>query len=214
MLKRLERLRQTLARCRPFELEIGVRMLLIHYFFHVSDRANVELVGTGSRTLNLLTPTVFKGQGRIRIDASATFGVQRSPGSYSCSYVEARTPESVIEIGAGSVFNNRLTLISEGAGIRFGERCLVGPEVFVVDANSHELQVEQRSQPDSRPMAVEIGDDVFIGARAIILKGSRIGKGSIVSAGAVVPPRFVAPDYSIIAGNPALVVGRVAGAAG
>ncbi|QPF73771.1 acyltransferase [Roseateles sp. DAIF2] len=208
MQQRFERLRAAIGRSNPFELDHWVRLLLVHYFFHVSDRTRIEIFGEGQRLLNLLTPTHFKGQGRLRLASTAVFGVPRSPGSYGASYVEARTPDSLIEIGPDTVFNNRCVLISEGAAIRFGARCLIGPELHVMDSNSHDLVLERRRQPDPRPAAVEIGDDVFIGSRVTILKGAKIGAGSVIAAGAVVPPGFEAPPLSIIAGNPAAVIGR------
>jgi acetyltransferase-like isoleucine patch superfamily enzyme len=52
-----------------------------------------------------------------------------------------------------------------------------------------------------------IGDDVFIGARSIVLKGVHIDNGAIVGAGAVVTKNV--PAYAIVAGNPARVVGDV-----
>jgi acetyltransferase-like isoleucine patch superfamily enzyme len=51
---------------------------------------------------------------------------------------------------------------------------------------------------------VIIGDDVWIGARAIILHGVTIGRGSVVAAGAVVA-RDV-PSYAIVGGVPARVI--------
>jgi acetyltransferase-like isoleucine patch superfamily enzyme len=51
---------------------------------------------------------------------------------------------------------------------------------------------------------VEIGDDCWIGAAAIILPGTRIRRGSTVAAGSVVMGRF--PPNSVIAGNPATVI--------
>lgn len=209
MLKIIEGLRKRLSRSNPLDLELWVRGLLIHYFFHTSDRGRIELAGEGARTLNLLTPTQFKGQGRFRFDVTAVFGVPRSPGAHSASYIEARTPESVIEVGPGCVFNNRCVLISEGASIRFGANVLVGPELHVMDSNSHDLQLPHRRQPDPRPQGVEIGDEVFIGSRVTILKGVRIGRGCVIAAGAVVTPGFEAPPMSIVAGNPARVVGQV-----
>jgi maltose O-acetyltransferase len=56
---------------------------------------------------------------------------------------------------------------------------------------------------------VIVEDDVFIGGRATLLKGCRIGRGSVVAAGAVVPPGLQVPPMSIVAGNPARVVGQV-----
>lgn len=51
---------------------------------------------------------------------------------------------------------------------------------------------------------IVIGDNVFIGARAIILKGVTIGEGAIVGAGSVVTKDVA--EYSIVAGNPAKVI--------
>jgi len=52
---------------------------------------------------------------------------------------------------------------------------------------------------------IEIGEFTFIGTSCVILPGTRIGKGAIIGAGSIVKGDF--PDYSIIVGNPARVVG-------
>ncbi|MBP8291359.1 MAG: hypothetical protein KAX65_01225 [Caldilineaceae bacterium] len=57
------------------------------------------------------------------------------------------------------------------------------------------------------PLSIYIGENAWIGARAIVLGGAHIGAGSIVGAGAVVD--FLVPPYSVVAGNPARVVGAV-----
>ncbi len=61
--------------------------------------------------------------------------------------------------------------------------------------------VEQGFQ-QSRP--IFISDDVWIGARVIILGGVHIGKGAIIGAGAVVTKDI--PPYAIVAGNPAKII--------
>lgn len=212
MKKLFERLAARMHKLSPPDLESMVRGFLIQYFFHISDRNRIEVVGEGRRSINLLTPTQFKGHGRIVLSNTAVFGVPRSPGHHGCSYIESRTPDSLIQIGAGTVFNNRAFILSEGASVTFGERVLVGPELHVADSNSHQLDVPNRAKPDDNPRPVVVGDDVFIGSRVTLLKGVRIGRGCIVSAGAVVTSNFVAPDYSVVAGNPARIVGRVPGA--
>ena len=53
---------------------------------------------------------------------------------------------------------------------------------------------------------IHIGDNTFVGARALLLPGTYIGNNSIVGAGAVVKGTY--PDESIIVGNPAQVVGK------
>lgn len=209
---KLERYKARISGIEPNALEAMVRGLLIHYFFHVSNKQIVEVLTESPnlpRVVNLLAPVVFKGRGRICLGATTVFGVPQSPGSYGCSYIEARTDTALIAIGEKTVLNNRATLISEGASICIGKRCLIGPELHVIDTNAHELAIERRHMADQSPEAVAIGDDVFIGARVTILKGSRIGDGCVIAAGSVVIPGFVAPAMSIVAGNPARVVGKV-----
>jgi acetyltransferase-like isoleucine patch superfamily enzyme len=53
-----------------------------------------------------------------------------------------------------------------------------------------------------------LGENTWVGARALLLRGAHIGKGSIVGAGAVVD--FKVPPYSVMAGNPGRIVGSVA----
>ena len=56
---------------------------------------------------------------------------------------------------------------------------------------------------------ITIGNNVWIGCRAIILKGVTIGEGAVVAAGAVVT-KDVAP-FMLVAGNPARVIREVKG---
>ena len=212
MTLRLARYQSLISRTEPLQLEGWIRGLLIHYFFHVSNKQMVDVVGGAPdqpRVVNLLAPTVFKGQGRIRLAPTTVFGWTASPGSYGCSYLEARTPGAVIEIGERTTLNNGAALIAEGAGIRIGARCLIGTEFQVLDTNAHELELGRRHLPDSRTAQVVVGNDVFIGSRVTLLKGCHIGDGCVVAAGAVVSPGFVALPMSIVAGNPATVVGAV-----
>lgn len=55
-----------------------------------------------------------------------------------------------------------------------------------------------------RSTAVKIGNDVWFGAGAIVLKGVNIGNGAVIGAGAVVTKDV--PPYAIVAGNPARVL--------
>ena len=89
--------------------------------------------------------------------------------------------------------------------IRIGNRVLVGAGVLIIDSDAHPLTPEGRKAKEMAATApIEIGDDVFIGARAIILKGVTIGDGAVIGAGAVVVKDV--PPRSIVAGNPARVL--------
>ena len=92
--------------------------------------------------------------------------------------------------------------------IEIGNRVLVGAGVLIIDTDAHPLSPEGRfANLPANTAPIVIGDDVFIGARAIILKGVSIGAGAIVGAGAVVVKHV--PSRAIVVGNPARVVGNV-----
>lgn len=85
--------------------------------------------------------------------------------------------------------------------IAFGRDVQIGPKA-VIWGRDHgmELGSPMRAQPHlSKP--IRIGDDVWIGAGVIILKGVSIGDGAVVAAGAVVTRDVEA--YAVVAGNPA-----------
>lgn len=92
--------------------------------------------------------------------------------------------------------------------IKIGSRVLVGAGALIIDTDSHSLSPEGRAKKlPANTASIEIGDDVFIGARAIILKGVKIGDGAVIGAGAVVVKDV--PERAIAVGNPARVVGKV-----
>lgn len=96
--------------------------------------------------------------------------------------------------------------ISSTTSITIGNHVLLGSGCLVTDSDAHPIDPEERRQGGcgvSKPIIIE--DDVFVGARVIILKGVTIGKGSVIGAGAVVAKSV--PPFSIVVGNPARVVG-------
>lgn len=102
-------------------------------------------------------------------------------------------------------------VISSRSCVAIGEHVKVGGNVRIFDHDFHALDAEIRRTPDDtlniRTKPIEIGDDVFIGTNAMILKGTRIGARSIVAAGSVVFGLDIPPD-SLVRGNPALIVPR------
>jgi maltose O-acetyltransferase len=154
---------------------------------------------------SLRSPALLAGAGTICFGADVTLGWRDGPGFYAgYSYIEARHPESVVAIGADSHLNNCVTIVSEGAGVVIGRRCLMGPGVHIYDSDFHALDAGARATSPPRRARVEIADDVFIGSNAIVLKGVSVGTGSIIGAGAVVVADV--SEGTVVAGNPARVV--------
>lgn len=98
--------------------------------------------------------------------------------------------------------------ISSRKGITIGNHVVIGSGVLIVDNDSHPLHPDDRGDPSCTECApVIIEDDVFIGARSIILKGVTVGRGSVIGAGSVVSKDV--PQFTIVAGNPAQVIRKL-----
>lgn len=109
-------------------------------------------------------------------------------------------------IAIGDHSGGSSVVISSRASVSIGQRALMGGNVRIYDHDYHSVEAENRREPlrdaqhvRSRP--VRIGDDVFIGTNAIILKGVSIGDRSIIGAGSVVSCDV--PADEVWAGNPA-----------
>lgn len=97
-------------------------------------------------------------------------------------------------IGANSVIPGDVVI---GDHVMMGQECLM----FTRNHNYTSLSIPMGQQGLQSAKPITIGDDVWIGARVIILPGVQIGNGAIVGAGAVVTKSI--PPYEIWGGNPA-----------
>jgi len=110
-------------------------------------------------------------------------------------------------------------LISDGVGlngasitarsrtIRIGENTMLAPNVVVVDSDFHcpwPPEARRTSPGLEHDADVTIGRNVWIGMRAIVLKGATIGDGAVIAAGSVVTGDI--PANTLAAGVPARVV--------
>ena len=97
-------------------------------------------------------------------------------------------------IGANALLNGTILI---------GDDVMMGPDVMMYTVN-HEIgciDIPMNRQGVTEEKPIEIGNDVWIGARAIILGGVKIGNGAVVGAGSIVT-KSIEP-YSVVAGNPA-----------
>ncbi|EMA65505.1 sugar O-acetyltransferase [Halorubrum kocurii] len=90
--------------------------------------------------------------------------------------------------------------------ISFGDRCLLGPGVHVYTP-THPIDPEERATGRERAESVTVGDDVWIGGRAVLNPGVTVGDGAVIASGAVVT-RDV-PDRVVVGGNPARVIREI-----
>lgn len=112
-----------------------------------------------------------------------------------------------LSIGDKTSFQDRCHINSK-IGITIGERCAISWDVEFLDTDFHRI-INLDGIEVKNSARISIGNDVWIGARAIILKGVSLGDGSVVAAGAVVTKSY--PPNSLIAGNPARLVREIGG---
>lgn len=108
-----------------------------------------------------------------------------------------------VRVGADSLLNGCWILAS--TEIALGERCLLS-DCGITDNDFHNLDPARRHLPPdpSTRRRVCLDDNVWVGAHALVLKGTTIGRDSVVGAGAVV--RGEVPAGVVVSGNPARVV--------
>lgn len=135
--------------------------------------------------------------------------------------------ELLVFASGGAIQLGDWCYVGEGArlwaagSIQIGDRVLISHGVNIFDNLTHPLSARARhaqfvaiatkGHPVDvalEPIPVAIGDDVLIGANAIVLRGVSIGSGAVVGAGAVVTSS-VSPNC-LVAGNPARVIRELA----
>ncbi|MEK3823221.1 sugar O-acetyltransferase [Paenibacillus sp. FSL K6-1558] len=90
--------------------------------------------------------------------------------------------------------------------VRIGENCLLGPDVHIYTA-THPLNPHERSTGAEFGKPVTIGNNVWIGGRAIINPGVSIGDNVVIASGAVVTKDV--QGNMIVGGNPARVIKEI-----
>jgi len=167
--------------CAAMRFIISMPGLILHNGQRISRRLRMYL----------LLP-LFRKHGRnVRFDPD---------GSYSFKN---------ICLGSDVVLGYRPMLMAGRSTIWIGSKVMFGPYVTVIGGghNTAEIGRYMFDVTDKRPgddRDVVIEDDVWVGAHAIILRGVRIGRGSIIGAGAVVTKSV--PRYAVVGGCPARVI--------
>jgi acetyltransferase-like isoleucine patch superfamily enzyme len=120
------------------------------------------------------------------------------------SRLDCYTPEARIEIGESSFFAYEVTILC-ASKIKVGKNCMCASHVFISDEN-HGTQINELpyiKQPfNSKP--VEIGNNVWLGEKVIVLPGVHIGDNAVIGAGSVVTHDI--PKNCMAVGNPARII--------
>lgn len=122
-------------------------------------------------------------------------------GCYLWFYGPGQIRRDGVRIGRNS-FINRDCCLDARAQLRIGDNVSISPQVMLL-TTAHQLD-DPNFTVAGRPIVIE--DHVWIGTRAMILPGVRIGRGAVVAAGAVVTRDVAA--RTIVGGVPARPIGH------
>ena len=184
------------------EIRIFSSSLVTKVIFFALDVEHRDFIAKGTPIINVCNGHIKLGSGfKIK---SGSFA---NPIGYSTrSILIANDARLVIGDKVGI---SQTAIIANGADIFVGNNVLMGGGVKVYSTDFHSVNyLNRRNSKDDatsrKSFPIYIGNDVFIGAGAIILTGVSIGDGSVIGAGSVVTKNI--PANCIAAGNPCKVV--------
>lgn len=150
---------------------------------HLKFGAAWDLTGYTNSTLKIDEGGTFRLKGKFKFHTGAFVVVNKN---------------ALLDIGSGYTNNN--TEINCFNHISIGNDVAISKGVVIRDSDNHNIM--ENSNPVSQPIL--IGNHVWIGLNAVVLKGVTIGDGAIIAAGAVVTKDV--PSHSIAAGVPAKII--------
>lgn len=136
---------------------------------------------------------MFSAHTKLALKASSTviFGTRIVSDGRCVMIVD---DQAILQIGSHVYFNED-TMISCKSSIMIGAGCRFGPNVKIFD-NNHKFDAKYGVSEKHTSAPILIGENCWIGANVVILKGTTIGKNCVIGAGCVV--RGNIPDCSIV----------------
>jgi acetyltransferase-like isoleucine patch superfamily enzyme len=142
-------------------------------------------------------------QASVQLSPAITFG----RGTVVKPYVVIVNHTGKIVIGARCALSSFNHISTGDEDLVIGDHVRIGPNVTILGADRNVKRRDALIVDQGRShKATSIGNDVLIGAGAVILPGCRIGTGAVIGAGSVV--NMDVEPYAIVAGVPARVIGE------
>jgi maltose O-acetyltransferase len=179
--------RKFLSRLQKFGLLRTVYLLLYYGFAIHLPATDAPFGGSSQRLRNALAKRLIKNFGRsVRVNPKVNFGSGLR-----------------IEVGDNCNLSSGMCVIGD---LHLGNDVMMGPEVVFISYNHQvsDLTIPMRAQGATESRPIKVGNDVWIGMRAMIMPGVKIGNHSIIAAGSIVTKDV--PEWAIVGGNPAKII--------
>ena len=165
--------------------------VLLHANIHINPQ---EVNGTKKEAILFVRPNGrLVINGAVRLLSGATLQVQQNAS---------------IDIGQAYI-NHDATIIAAN-NMKLGNGLLISRNVTIFDSDFHTILDKDGNQINTIKN-IEIGDHVWVGVNATLLRGTKIGKGAVIAAGAVVGGKI--KEGTMAAGNPARSYSEIQGEA-
>jgi acetyltransferase-like isoleucine patch superfamily enzyme len=126
--------------------------------------------------------------------------VGHDSGIYNGTFFELG-PDGEVKIGNYCALVG--TIISTNSRVVIGDYSFLAHEVVIADSEA--ARPPETGHAPGATLEISLGENTWVGARAVLLPGAKVGHDSIIGAAAVVD--FEVPPCAIVAGNPARIVG-------
>lgn len=172
-------------------------------FSYQTRRRNCEVCGKGNEIVNLPAPVrlkVFGDRNRVVFEG----GEGRFEGSIRIGSREIPVNGCEVRVGRDATANGcDIILMEPGTSVTIGRDCMISWGVEILASDTHAIL--RGGRVTNRARDVVLGDHVWIGAHAHILKNTHLANDVIVGCGAVVAGLHVADSGALVVGNPARV---------
>ena len=165
----------------------------IYFDYNVSlDKININTLNTevNSKTIFSLKPII------IKVVDNGSLNIQELTVRSGC-YISASGP---VKMGLNCFLNKNCTILSR-VGVKIGHNLMCADNVYIRDNDGHKLTKDGKR---NTPKPITIGNNVWVGRGATILKGVTIGDNVVIGAGSIVTKDI--PPNCIAAGHPAKVI--------
>lgn len=159
-------------------------------------RRNIE-----SKKLKIMGKPIIINRGNIEIGKNTKLISSSKFYGASLDKVSLYTinNNSKIKIGENCILHG--TSVRSNLSIEIGDNCILASHIKLID---HDHDIKNRKSKGYISKEIKIGNNVWIGYNALVLKGVTIGDNSVIGAGSVVTKDI--PENCIAAGNPAKVI--------
>ena len=182
-----------------------IRCVSLIYLTYLKRKKNFQ---TGKGLILKGIPEIqILGNGKITIADNVTlYSTRRQYFAHMSSPVRIFVEKNAtVDIGSGTRING--ATIHARKKISIGKNCLIAANTSILDSNGHSLCLynpDLRINSQDSPKTTILEDSVWVGLNSIILKGVRVGYGSVIGAGCVVNDDI--PPLCLAVGNPARII--------